>query len=310
MREKSFIDIITGVLGSEYIGDDCAFLADLGIVVTQDNLVEDVHFLRNLITPFQLGYKSVMVNISDICASGAEPKYLTIGLSLPNDVDENYLKAFYDGAKLAAGGAKIVGGDITGGDKILISVAAIGQTLNRKISGRNNAKVGQKLVIAGLHGFSGIGLDILSGKAFPELTSEEKQICVNAHLTPEAQLEFSNKVQDRVLDGYAMMDTSDGLADALYRIADASGVLLEVDVDKIPILPFAKRVLNFEHYLLYGAEDYGLVATVDNSEGLIEIGEVKEGSGVTLNHNGRSQSLTKEVIEKNIYKHFKEQDIG
>ena len=61
MREKDFISIIKSTLDSEYIGDDCAYLKDLGIVVTQDNLVEDVHFLRNSITPFQLGYKSVMV---------------------------------------------------------------------------------------------------------------------------------------------------------------------------------------------------------------------------------------------------------
>ena len=80
MKEKEFISIIKNTLKSEYIGDDCAYLKDLGIVVTQDSLVENVHFLRKKITPFQLGYKSVMVNISDIAASGGDPKYLTVSI--------------------------------------------------------------------------------------------------------------------------------------------------------------------------------------------------------------------------------------
>ena len=69
MNEKELIKIIKSTLNSEYIGDDCAYLPDLGIVVTQDSLVEDVHFKLDFITPFQLGYKSVTVNISDVCAS-------------------------------------------------------------------------------------------------------------------------------------------------------------------------------------------------------------------------------------------------
>lgn len=87
------------MLNSEYIGDDCAYLKDLGIVVTQDSLVENVHFCMDFITPFQLGYKSVMVNISDVAASGAEPKYLTVSLSLPADIDSDFVREFYLGAK-------------------------------------------------------------------------------------------------------------------------------------------------------------------------------------------------------------------
>ena len=78
MREKDFIETIKSVVGEKYIGDDCAYLKDLGITVTQDNLVEGVHFVREKIFAYQLGWKSVAVNISDICASGAKPKYITI----------------------------------------------------------------------------------------------------------------------------------------------------------------------------------------------------------------------------------------
>lgn len=97
MKEKELINIIKSTLNSSFIGDDCAYLKDLGIVITQDSLVEDIHFKTDYTTPFKLGWKAAAVNISDICASGAEPKYLTIALSLPKEIScglsRNFIKA-------------------------------------------------------------------------------------------------------------------------------------------------------------------------------------------------------------------------
>ena len=107
MKELEIIEIIKNSLSSEYIGDDCAFLKDLDIVITQDSLVEDVHFSQKFSTAFQLGYKSVAVNLSDIYASGAEPKYLTISLSLPKNIDKDFVKNFYEGAKSILNESKI-----------------------------------------------------------------------------------------------------------------------------------------------------------------------------------------------------------
>ena len=227
MKEKDFINIIKNTLNSKYIGDDCANLTDLGIVVTQDSLVEDVHFSLKYFTPYQLGFKSVIVNVSDIVASGAEPKYLTISLSLPNNIEEKFVEEFYKGCKAACGyEVEIVGGDITGSDKIFVSVCAIGATKNHKISSRKNAKVGYKVVIAGEHGSSDIGLKLLQKGEF-----SPKEL-VDKHLMPNAQVEFGRLVGENVKEDYAMMDTSDGLMDALSVIAKESGVLLEVDFDK------------------------------------------------------------------------------
>ena len=119
MKEKDFIFIIKNIIGSKFIGDDCAYLKDLGIVVTQDSLVEDVHFSLKYTSAFDLGFKSVMVNISDIAASGGEPKYLTIALSVPANIDSKFVEEFYKGCQKACGNnIEIVGGDITGADKI------------------------------------------------------------------------------------------------------------------------------------------------------------------------------------------------
>ena len=306
MKEKDFISIIQTTLNSKYIGDDCAYLKDLGIVVTQDNLVEDVHFSGNYADPYQIGYKAVMVNISDICASGGIPKYLTIGLSLPDNIDENFIKEFYRGAKSAAGRVEIVGGDITGGSKIFISVTAIGSVLDRNISSRRNAVVGQKIVISGEHGSSGAGLNLLSGKQYNCLTDEEKKQLINAHLMPSAQLEFSGKIQKCVYGKYAMMDTSDGLADALAAIAYESSVLIEVDFNKIPHSKSIEKLPDYHNLVLYGGEDYGLVASVDSPGDLLVIGEVRAGEGVKINYDGYSEFLTKKDVEEKIFKHFKE----
>ena len=306
MKEKEFINTIKTTLNSAYIGDDCAHLKDLGIVITQDSLVENVHFKRNFITAYQLGYKAVAVNISDICASGALPAYMTISLSLPDDIDKKFIQQFYKGAKEAAGDAEIVGGDITGADKIFISITAIGKTEGRNISSRSNATVGQKIVISGLHGSSAAGLNLLMGEKNTNLSQLEKDELINVHLMPKPQIDFSKKIATNQKNPYAMMDTSDGLADALSAITQASGVMLEIDFDKIPHSKTLEKFPNYEDLILYGGEDYGLVATVDNPLDMTVIGEVKPGQGVKIICQNNSYLLTGENIEKNLYKHFKE----
>lgn len=305
MNEKELIKIIKSTLNSDYIGDDCAYLKDLGIVVSQDSLVEDVHFKRDFITPYQLGYKSVMVNISDICASGAEPLYLTVSLSLPKDVDESFVEEFYKGAKAALNGAKIVGGDLTGSDKIYISVTAIGSDKGRKISSRANAKVGYKVIVSGEHGNSAMGLKLLLDGTCthqPHPDGNEGEKFISAHLTPTAQRYFSHQIASQIKVDYAMMDTSDGLADALIQIAKASDVTLSIDSEKIP--HDARVGMDL---VLYGGEDYQLVAAVpqnflQNITDYTIIGEVKS-SGTDLEIDGKSYT----DIDSKLFNHFKEQ---
>lgn len=293
--EKELIKLIKTTLNSSYIGDDCAYLKDLGIVISQDSLVEDIHFLRDKISPWQLGWKTASVNISDICASGAQPKYMTVALSLPKEINTEFVKEFYDGLKSACDGVEIVGGDITAADKIFISATAIGSDKGRNISSRANAQPGQKIVIAGVHGSSAAGLKLLlEGKSEPEKL-------IKAHLEPVAQLEFSRKIATAQTDKYAMMDTSDGLMDALSQISEASGVGIDINFDKIPVDEEIKSFTNWQELVLFGGEDYGLVATVDTPlEGAIIIGEITKGSGVTID----GQLYPKALIDKKIFNHF------
>ena len=293
--EKKYIELIKKTLDSDYIGDDCAYLKDLGIVISQDSLVEGVHFLREKIPPFSLGRKTSAVNISDICAAGAEPKYMTVSLSLPSDIDKNFIEEFYKGLKSVYSGLEIVGGDLTKSDKIYISASIIGITEGRNISSRKNARIGQKIVISGFHGSSATGLMLLKeGKSEP-------QNIIKAHLEPIPQFEFSKIIAQKQKLPYAMIDTSDGLMDGLSQISEQSEVLLDVDFNKIPVEKEIKNFAGWENKVLFGGEDYGLIASVDEvADNMIIIGEVKKGTGVRI--NGRL--YTKEEVERNIFKHF------
>jgi len=296
--EKEFIKIIKETLKSEHIGDDCAYLKDLEITISQDSLVEDIHFLRNKITPWQLGWKTVMVNISDICASGADPKYLTIALSLPKDISKNFIKEFYEGAKSAAQEVKIVGGDLTASEKIYISATAIGSTKNRNISSRSNAKAGQKIIISGNCGSSAGGLKLLLEN------NQSLSPLIKNHLEPIAQKEFSKTISTQQKNPYAMMDTSDGLMDALIQIAKASNVVMSIKTEKIPHAKEIEQFSDWQELVLYGAEDYQLIATVDTiPANAIVIGEVKtirQSSGVEINNNFISEAS----INGKCFKHF------
>ena len=296
MKEKEFLDIIKSTINPELIGDDCAYLEDLGIVISQDSLVEDIHFKFAYTDAYKLGYKAAMVNISDICASGAEPEYMTVALSLPPDKDGEFIQKFYDGVKAAAPDIKIAGGDITGSyEKVYISIAIIGKTAGRTISSRSHAAPGQLVIVSGEHGNSAEGLKrLLSGENCPEKF-------LNAHLMPGAEREFSRQIAGNITAPYAMMDTSDGLMDALSQIAYSSGVKLAVNYKKIP-----HDALVDKANVLYGGEDYKLVATIPESllyklDKAFVIGKVEKGLGVELD----GKVLTKDDIESKIFNHFK-----
>ncbi len=306
MNEIKLINNIKNILNSKYIGDDCAYLKDLGIVVSQDSLVENVHFNKEMMTPYQTGYKSIMANLSDIAASGAKPCYITISISIPKDVSEEDINEYYEGCKFALKDldVEIVGGDITGADKLFISICVIGKTEGRKISSRSNAKVGHKIITSGVHGSSAAGLEILMDDLEPD------KDLIKAHLMPTAQLDFSKQIAEQIEEDYAMMDTSDGLIDALYKIGVASDCTMSVDFERILYDPKIKEYFeNYEDLIFYGGEDYQLVATVPvellpKLKNYTIIGEVipKEDCVIKLNYDDRVEKINN--IDK-CYNHFK-----
>lgn len=313
MKELDFLEIIKNTLSrKDNIGDDCAYLKSLGIVVTQDSLVEDVHFSMDFSSPYQLAYKAVCVNLSDIFASGAEPKYITVSLSLPENIDEFFIKEFYRACEDLSLGYdfEVVGGDITGSEKIFVSICAIGITENRRISSRSNARIGDLVVTTGAHGSSAAGLHLLR-----EESGELIQELVESHLMPKPQKDFSREISTKIDRDYSMMDTSDGLMDAVFKIAQSSEVKIELDFGSIPydlrIEEIAQKAsLDYKDWILYGGEDYQLVACADRESlsGLSNytiIGKVVEKtdeSFVEIDFCGRKEKIFN--LEKT-FNHFR-----
>ena len=306
MNEINLINKIKNTLKSQYIGDDCAYLKDLGIVISQDSLVEDIHFNKHMMSPYQMGYKSVMVNLSDIAASGAKPAYLTVALSLPKEIEDEAVVEFYEGAKYALENldVEIVGGDITGSDKLYISISVIGKTLDRKISSRSHAKIRHKIITSGVHGSSAAGLRILQNNLEPD------KDLIKAHLMPVAQIDFAKQISEQIQEDYAMMDTSDGLFDALFKIGSASECTMSVDFERILYDPKIKEYFSdYKDLILFGGEDYQIVATVPvellpSLKDYIIIGEVlpKEDCVIKLNTDNKVEKFND--LSNKCFNHF------
>ena len=242
--------------GFEGIGDDCAVLpigGDEALVFTSDMLNEGIHFLTDKSTPFQIGYKSLMVNISDVAAMGAKPVATLLSLALPKDKFGEWSAEFIRGYKKASKkyGVKLVGGDtVSSKSGVCISVTAIGRAPMANIKRRSAAKVGDVVMVSGKLGASAAGLrDVLAGK----LSTRNAKI----HLMPEARVEEGVWLGAQP-EVHAMCDISDGIASDLQHIIDKSKRGAVISEQDIPIA----RGASFQDAIC-GGEDYQLLFTVD-----------------------------------------------
>lgn len=279
-KEQKFLKIISKTLSnSDFLGDDCAILKKFNLAMTMDTLIQDVHFDLKLTSPFNLGKKAVLVNLSDILASGAKPYGVLISLSGNLSVD--FVKEFYLGVNEICNrhNISVLGGDLTKADKIIISIAAIGDIKNRKISSRKNAKNGYVVAVSGFFGSSEAGR-----LNCPQLLEK--------HLVPVLQFKTANAIATKAQKPYAMMDSSDGLLDCLSQISHFSNVGIKIDYDKIP------RETEDKNLVLFGGEDYSLVCCLHasdfkNVKGLTKIGIVTDEMGVFVDGTDYSNKKMK-----------------
>ena len=263
--------------GCEGIGDDCAVLplnTTESMVVTTDLLVEDIHFLRDRITPEQLGRKSLAVNLSDVAAMGAAPVASFLSLSLPPGVTGVWIDAFLAGyhALSTQFGVPLLGGDTTSArDRLTVSVTAIGRAENTHLKRRGDAKPGDRIFVTGYLGDSAQGLqDMLSGRDTPFIALHNKP---EPFVNEGIWLGGRNEV-------HAMMDISDGIASDLLHILQMSGVGAEVSLDMIPTnTPIELAVA--------GGEDYKLLLTADVSAAARLTEDYKAKFGEPLYEIGR-----------------------
>jgi thiamine-monophosphate kinase len=257
------------------IGDDTAALAD-GLVVTQDALVENVHFRLAWTSWRDLGYKAAAVNLSDLAAAGAEPLALVVSLALAPGTDIDDVVELYEG--LNEPEVAIRGGDTTSSDRLYLSVTAIGRS--ERVPGRAGARSGDVLVVTGPLGGAAAGLRAL------ELDLAGFDDLVRAHRRPPFRLDAARMLAPVA---HALIDLSDGIAGDALRVAEQSGCRLEIDADALPRWPGIERV-GAEPFWTLG-EDYELLAALAPEDAarlpFPAVGRCVEGEGVGLASGGR-----------------------
>jgi thiamine-monophosphate kinase len=253
------------------IGDDAAVLkpvAGMVLLATADMLVEDVHFRLDTITPWQLGFKSLAVNISDIAAMGGIPRHALVCLGLPRTVAVAFVEQFYEGLKHLAALQKvnIVGGDtVSSPGGLIINVTLLGETEQDRAIYRSGALLGDAVVVSGTLGDSAAGLLLLLNKAV--FANGERLL--SAHLTPEPQVALGRVCSSCHV--HAMNDISDGLASELHEICKASGLGARIYEAALPLSDSLtaladKLGTSAVDYALYGGEDYQLVFTATRQQ--------------------------------------------
>jgi len=231
-----------------------------GLVVTQDALVEGVHFRFDLLSWRELGARAAAVNISDLAASGADPVALLVSLGLPPESKLEDVLELYTG--LNERGVPVRGGDTTRADRVLLSVTALGRA--DRVPGRAGAQPGDLVVVTGALGAAGAAFRAGRLPPVPDRVAEGKRLAAAAT---------------------AMLDLSDGLAQDAGHIAHRSGVHLTIELGRVPIAEGAEL-----DDVGFG-EDYELLATTPDPVGFPVIGRVEEGEGVALTLRGEPYSL-------------------
>lgn len=232
-------------------------------ILTTDILVEGTHFSWEYFTPFDLGWKSIAVNLSDIAATGGQPRWALVSIGVPEENSLILLQGVYEGidACCQAFGLTLIGGDTVRSQETVVSVTLIGQLSKQAVPGRRNqAQPRDILAVSGSHGLSKTGLEALQ----KGLTGfhEAKQ----AHLRPTPQVRLGQRIST-VMPRYAMMDSSDGLADAACRLAMASQVDIVIEAGRLEIHPEVQELAsqtpnNPKDWVLYGGEDFQLVVSL------------------------------------------------
>ncbi|WP_421617192.1 thiamine-phosphate kinase [Brevibacillus sp. TJ4] len=306
------------------IGDDAAVFAPtpgMEMVVCCDAMVETVHFLKETMKPADIGYKAMISNISDVAAMGGIPRFALVSIAVSPRWTAEECSEMYDGLYEACGqyGVRLIGGDTASApDTLFLSVTVIGEVEKGMALRRSQARSGELVFVTGSVGSSAAGLHLLlaqqnrtveAGGGTDE--SDEWDTLVRAHQRPQAQVQAGRLL---LLSGActALNDISDGLASELWEIAEASGVTIQVEAERIPLLAktrsYAQKVGKDPlAWALYGGEDYQLVGTLaaERSEEVARrfaeqgipfavIGRVEaKGQGVFLVQDGERRKLPK-----------------
>jgi thiamine-monophosphate kinase len=295
------------------IGDDAAVLTTSPgqcLLATTDLLIEEVHFRRRSASPYEIGWKAMAVNLSDIAAMGGVPRYALIALALPPELSVEEVDDLYRGmtALAALHDVELVGGDTCASPHgLVLSLTLLGEASAPVL--RSGARPGDLLALTGSLGLSAAGLALLE-QSPREVLPDDRELALTAHRRPTPRTREGQWLQGRGVV-HAMIDLSDGLATDAGHIATESGVSVTVRVDLLPISPPVRRIAEATGHdpvalAVTGGEDYELLLTLapdsspevgrhflnETGTPLTVIGEVLAGDPVVKFVDAHGQVLT------------------
>lgn len=287
------------------VGDDAAIInnGDLQTLVTTDLLLEGIHFDLTYVPLKHLGYKSAVVNFSDIYAMNGTPKQITVSLGISKRFAVEDIDALYDGIKLAC---EIYGVDLVGGDTsasmtgLTISITCIGVAEESKIAKRNGAKPNDLICVSGDLGAAYMGLQLLEREkrvleGDEELTPkfEGREYILERQLKPEARKDIVKALADNGIVPTSMIDVSDGLSSELMHICTQSKTGCRIYEERIPIdyqtaVTAEEMNLNVVTTAMNGGEDYELLFTVplDRHDDILKISGISVIGHITTENLG------------------------
>ncbi len=291
------------------IGDDCAVYKgsgeDKAVLFTTDMLVENVHFLLDQITPFELGYKTLAVNLSDIAAMGGKPLNAFLSIAVPERITVDFLDELYSGI-MSLGRqyhVNVLGGDTTGSkNDLVLNIALTGEAEESSLLFRGGAQVGDIIYVNGYLGESAAGLEVILKDV--DLDETVKRYLVKTHLLPEVYIAEGAFLAETG-DVTSCIDVSDGISSDLGHICRESGcgaLLYEEDLpvsDELKVFAETTKKKPLD-IILSGGEDYKLLFTVRNNKSdaleksfqnkfgrpLFCLGEIITGNDVFLRNRG------------------------
>ncbi|MGH7884381.1 MAG: thiamine-phosphate kinase [Thermodesulfobacteriota bacterium] len=272
------------------IGDDSSVLKlnpGKVILASSDTLVENVHFLKEKITPFQIGQKAVAVTVSDISAMGGVPIFILSSIGIEKDCFKIIFKNIMNGIKSACKefDVELVGGNLSQSETFFIDITAIGEINPEKIIKRSGAKSGDKIYVTGSIGDSALGLMFLNKKD----ATENTEFLINRHIKPMPRLKIGSLLGEKAIPS-SMIDISDGLIIDLSRITTDFNIGAEVELEKIPLsrdyLSHYQQFCDDKYSLaLSGGEDYELLFTA-HPEKIEEIQKISLNTGIKISEIG------------------------
>lgn len=268
------------------IGDDAAVIrsSNKDVVTAVDTFVENIHFSKETMSYFQVGYRALAANISDLAAMGATPAYYLVSIVVPNSINDDALQDIYHGMdKIAkAYNVDLIGGDTVSGEQLTISITIIGYVMKGKARYRHQAKHDDIVFVTGTLGSARAGLHIL----LHSLNIEGKDFFIRKHQMPTPRVHFATSLQP--INRLSLNDISDGIANELYEIATASNVTITIQDDQIPVHEKLYQFTDEQrfHWKYFGGEDFELVGTVSKTDWPV-IKEVAEKQQVLVTKIGR-----------------------